>query len=118
MNNEFVMIAPAIDAFTRTYWPACHAANPVSSSVRLPSVALSNPPTISPVRVATDSPGSAGRRAARQRQCKAETELFVRRARRSLLRAPRGQARAATELDYAGSRSIRESGSVPDNWQC
>src|SRR6476646_8900913 len=55
MNNALVTIAPAMEALTRTYCPARNAARAMSSSVRFPSVALSRPPIISPVLVATDS---------------------------------------------------------------
>ncbi len=55
MNKVLVTIAPAIDAFTRTYWPALRAARAIRSSVRLPRVALSKPPMVSPVRAATAS---------------------------------------------------------------
>src|SRR5262245_5519191 len=55
MNRVLVTIAPAIEAFTSTYCPARSAANAISSSVRLPSVALSRPPIMSPVRAATAS---------------------------------------------------------------
>jgi hypothetical protein len=54
-NNVFVTIAPATDAFTSVYCPACKAASAITSSVRFPSVALSRPPTASPVLYATDS---------------------------------------------------------------
>ena len=55
MKSVLVTIAPAIDAFTSVYWPARSAARAITSSVRLPSVALSSPPTVSPVFAATDS---------------------------------------------------------------
>ena len=55
MNNALVTIAPAMDAFTRRYWPARKAASAISNSVRFPSVALSSPPIVSPVLSATDS---------------------------------------------------------------
>ena len=55
MNRALVTMAPAIDAFTSTYWPARNAASAMISSVRLPSVALSSPPMVSPVLAATDS---------------------------------------------------------------
>ena len=55
MNSVLVTIAPAMDAFTSMYWPARNAASAMISSVRLPSVALSKPPTASPVLAATDS---------------------------------------------------------------
>ena len=55
MNSEFVTIAPAIDAFTSVYSPAPSAASAITSSVRLPSVAFSSPPIVSPVLAATDS---------------------------------------------------------------
>ena len=55
MKSELVTMAPAIDALTSMYWPARSAASAMTSSVRLPSVALSSPPTVSPVLAATDS---------------------------------------------------------------
>ena len=55
MNNVLVTIAPATDAFTSTNCPARKAVSAITSSVRLPSVALSRPPTASPVLAATDS---------------------------------------------------------------
>ena len=55
MNSVLVTIAPAIDAFTSMYSPARSAARAMTSSVRLPSVALSRPPAASPVLAATDS---------------------------------------------------------------
>src|SRR4029077_13214046 len=55
MNSVLVTIAPAMEALTSTYCPARNAAKPMSSSVRLPSVALSKPPIMSRVRAATDS---------------------------------------------------------------
>lgn len=55
MKSVFVTMAPAMDAFTSVYSPACNAARAMTSSVRLPSVALSRPPTASPVFAATDS---------------------------------------------------------------
>ena len=55
MNRVLVTIAPAMDAFTSMYCPARRAASAMTSSVRLPSVALSRPPTASPVLAATDS---------------------------------------------------------------
>ena len=55
MNSVLVTIAPAMDAFTSMYWPARNAASAITSSVRFPSVALSRPPTASPVLAATDS---------------------------------------------------------------
>jgi hypothetical protein len=55
MNRVLVMTTPASDAFTSRIWPVRSAANVITSSVRLPSVALSSPPTVSPVRAATDS---------------------------------------------------------------
>ena len=55
MNSELVTIAPAIDAFTSMYCPARSAVRAMTSSVRFPSVALSSPPTASPVLAATDS---------------------------------------------------------------
>jgi len=55
MNRALVTIAPAIDAFTSMYWPARSAVIAMTSSVRFPSVALSSPPTVSPVLAATAS---------------------------------------------------------------
>ncbi len=55
MNSVFVTIAPAMEALTRRYSPARSAVIAITSSVRLPSVAFSKPPTASPVRAATDS---------------------------------------------------------------
>ena len=55
MNSVLVTIAPAIDAFTSMYCPARSAVSAMTSSVRFPSVALSRPPTVSPVLAATDS---------------------------------------------------------------
>jgi hypothetical protein len=55
MNKVLVTIAPAMDAFTRVYCPACSAVSAMTSSVRFPSVALSRPPTVSPVLAATAS---------------------------------------------------------------
>ena len=55
MNSELATIAPAMDALTSMYWPAFKAASAITSSVRLPRVALSSPPTESPVLAATDS---------------------------------------------------------------
>ena len=55
MNSVLVTMAPAIDALTSMYSPARKAASAMTSSVRLPSVALSSPPTASPVLAATDS---------------------------------------------------------------
>jgi hypothetical protein len=46
---------PAMDAFTSVYCPARNAASAMTSSVRFPSVALSRPPTVSPVLAATGS---------------------------------------------------------------
>ena len=54
-NSVLVTIAPAMDAFTSVYCPARRAASAMTSSVRLPSVAFSRPPTASPVFAATDS---------------------------------------------------------------
>ena len=53
MNSELVTMAPAIDAFTRSNMPARNAVIAMTSSVRLPSVAFSKPPTASPVFAAT-----------------------------------------------------------------
>ena len=55
MNSVLVTMAPAMDAFTSMYCPARNAVSAMTSSVRLPSVALSSPPTASPVLAATDS---------------------------------------------------------------
>ena len=53
MNSELVTIAPATEAFTRSNMPARNAVMAMTSSVRLPSVAFSRPPTASPVFAAT-----------------------------------------------------------------
>ena len=55
MNSVLATIAPAIDAFTSMYSPARKAVSAMTSSVRFPNVALSRPPTASPVLAATDS---------------------------------------------------------------
>ena len=55
MNSVLVTMAPAMDAFTSMYCPARKAVSAMTSSVRFPSVALSRPPTASPVLAATDS---------------------------------------------------------------
>ena len=55
MNSVLVTIAPAMVAFTSVCCPARKAASAMTSSVRFPSVALSRPPTVSPVFAATDS---------------------------------------------------------------
>ena len=55
MNSVLVTIAPATDAFTSMYCPARKAVSAMTNSVRLPNVALSKPPTASPVLAATDS---------------------------------------------------------------
>ena len=55
MNSVFVTIAPAMEAFTSMYSPARNAVSAMTNSVRFPSVALSKPPTASPVFAATDS---------------------------------------------------------------
>ena len=55
MNNALVTITPAMDAFTSMYCPALKAVRAMTSSVMFPSVALSSPPTPSPVLAATDS---------------------------------------------------------------
>ena len=55
MNSVLVTIAPAMEPFTSAYSPARSAAAAMTSSVRFPSVALSSPPTVSPVFSATDS---------------------------------------------------------------
>ena len=55
MNSVLVTMAPAIEALTSRYSPARSAVSAITSSVRLPSVALSSPPTVSPVLAATDS---------------------------------------------------------------
>ena len=55
MNSVLVTMAPAMEAFTSMYCPARTAVNAMTSSVRFPSVALSRPPTASPVLAATDS---------------------------------------------------------------
>jgi hypothetical protein len=46
MKRVLVTIAPAIEPFTSAYSPARRAAAAMTSSVRFPSVALSNPPTV------------------------------------------------------------------------
>ena len=53
MNSELVTMAPAIEALTRSNMPARSAVIAMTSSVRLPSVAFSSPPTASPVFAAT-----------------------------------------------------------------
>ena len=55
MNKVLVTIAPAMDAFTNIVWPARKADSAMTNLVRFPSVALSRPPTASPVLAATDS---------------------------------------------------------------
>jgi hypothetical protein len=55
MNKVLVTMAPAMDALTSMIWPARSAVTAITSSVKLPSVALSRPPTASPVLAATDS---------------------------------------------------------------
>ena len=55
MNRLLVTMAPAMEALTSMYSPARRAVTAMTSSVRLPSVALSKPPTASPVLAATDS---------------------------------------------------------------
>ena len=55
MKSVLVTMAPAMDAFTSMYCPARKAVSAMTSSVRFPSVALSRPPTASPVLAATDS---------------------------------------------------------------
>jgi len=55
MKSVLVTIAPAIEPFTSAYSPARSAAAAITNSVRFPSVALSSPPTVSPVFSATDS---------------------------------------------------------------
>src|SRR5262245_29289186 len=53
MNRLFVTTAPVSEALTRSSMPARSAVTAMTSSVRLPSVALSSPPTASPVLAAT-----------------------------------------------------------------
>ena len=55
MKSVLVTIAPAMEPFTSSCSPARSAAVAMTSSVRFPSVALSKPPTVSPVFSATDS---------------------------------------------------------------
>ena len=55
MNKVLATMAPATEALTSRNWPARSAVMAMTSSVRLPSVALSSPPTASPVLAATDS---------------------------------------------------------------
>ena len=55
MNSVLATIAPAMEAFTSVYSPARRAVSAITSSVRFPNVALSRPPTVSPVLAATDS---------------------------------------------------------------
>jgi len=55
MNRLLVTMAPAMEALTSMYWPERNAVSAMTSSVRLPSVALSRPPMVSPVLAATDS---------------------------------------------------------------
>src|SRR6188474_1831600 len=55
MKSVFVTMAPAMEAFTSMYCPADKAVTAMTSSVRLPRVAFSSPPTASPVLAATDS---------------------------------------------------------------
>ena len=55
MKSVLVTIAPAMEAFTSMYCPLRNAVRAMTSSVRFPSVALSRPPTASPVLTATDS---------------------------------------------------------------
>ena len=50
---------PAIDAFTTSWSPARSAASAMMSSAALPNVALSSPPTPSPMRSASCSVGAA-----------------------------------------------------------
>jgi hypothetical protein len=55
MNSESVTMAPAMHALTSMHCPARKAVSAITGSVRLPSVALSGPPTASPVLAATVS---------------------------------------------------------------
>ena len=50
-----IPLTPAIEALTSMYCPAASAVIAMTSSVRFPNVALSRPPTASPVFAATDS---------------------------------------------------------------
>ena len=61
MKRLLVTMAPASDALTRSNMPACRAAIAMTSSVRLPSVALRRPPIASPVFDATLSVARASR---------------------------------------------------------
>ena len=62
MNKVFVTIAPAIDAFTRRYCPACNAVSAMISSVKLPRVALRRPPIDSVELELFAPPGAVGTR--------------------------------------------------------
>ena len=53
MNRVLATIAPAIDALTSSSMPARSAVRAITSSVRLPRVALRRPPIASPVFAAT-----------------------------------------------------------------
>jgi hypothetical protein len=53
MKRLLVTTAPVTDALTRSIMPARSAVIAMTSSVRLPSVAFSRPPTASPVLAAT-----------------------------------------------------------------
>ena len=77
MNSVFVTIAPAMEAFTRTYCPARNAVRAMISSVRFPSVAFSRPPIVSPVLAAIASVARTrrARRAGRWRGLKAQTRV-------------------------------------------
>ena len=57
-KSVLVTTAPAIDALTSVNCPERNAVSAMINSVRLPSVALSSPPTQSPVLTATDSVAS------------------------------------------------------------
>ena len=46
MKSVLVTIAPAMEPFTSAYSPARSAAAAMTNSVRFPSVAFSNPPTV------------------------------------------------------------------------
>ena len=59
MNSVLATMAPAMEAFTNVYCPRRSAVKAITSSVRLPSVAFSRPPTESPVLAATAVSGTA-----------------------------------------------------------
>ena len=110
MNSVLVTMAPAIDAFTSMYWPARSAASAMISSVRFPSVALSSPPTASPVFAATDSvaweSSAASGTIARTDRGTAACGPPAGATRR---RTPRGRTPAARAAGCDGSRSPARS---------